>query len=71
MLHARIDELGWTGGFLSEHRHRYWGRGSQVFTGVVNYERYGLPDLGVCVQGDLKAVIYGQARRLVETTFFG
>jgi hypothetical protein len=25
----------------------------------------------VCVQGDLKAVIYGQAGRVVETTFFG
>ena len=24
----------------------------------------------VCVQGDLKAAIYGQARRVVETTFF-
>jgi hypothetical protein len=25
----------------------------------------------VCVQGDIKALIYGQARRVVETTFFG
>jgi hypothetical protein len=25
----------------------------------------------VCVQGDLKAVIHTQARRVVETTFFG
>jgi hypothetical protein len=25
----------------------------------------------VCVQGDLKAVIYGQAGRVVETTFIG
>ena len=25
----------------------------------------------VCVQGDLKAFIYGQARRVLETTFFG
>ena len=25
----------------------------------------------VCVQGDMKAVIYGQAGRVVETTFFG
>jgi len=32
--------------------------------------RYGLPDIGVCVQGDLKAVIYGQVRRVVETTYF-
>ena len=24
----------------------------------------------VCVQGDLKAAIYGQARRVLETTFF-
>jgi len=37
---------------------------------VVHYERSGLPDLRVCVQGDLKAVIYGQASRVVETTFF-
>jgi hypothetical protein len=25
----------------------------------------------LCVQGDLKAVTYGQARRVVDTTFFG
>jgi hypothetical protein len=25
----------------------------------------------MCVQGDLKAVTYGQARRVVDTTFFG
>jgi hypothetical protein len=25
----------------------------------------------VCVQGDLKAVIFGQARRVVENTFVG
>jgi hypothetical protein len=25
----------------------------------------------VCVEGDLKAVEYGQARRGLETTFFG
>ena len=25
----------------------------------------------VCIQGDLKAFIYGQARRAFETTFFG
>jgi hypothetical protein len=30
-----------------------------------------LPDLGVCVQGDLKAVIYGEARRVLEITFIG
>jgi hypothetical protein len=58
-------------GILSEHRHRYGGRGSQVLTGVVGYERYGLPDMDVCIQGDLKAVIDGEARRVVETTFFG
>ncbi len=45
-------------------------KGSQVLTGVVDYERYGLPDLGVCVQGDLKALEYGQARRVLETTSF-
>jgi hypothetical protein len=25
----------------------------------------------MCVQGDLKAVEYGQTRRVLETTFFG
>jgi hypothetical protein len=25
----------------------------------------------MCVQGDLKVAIYGQARRVLETTFFG
>jgi hypothetical protein len=25
----------------------------------------------VCVQGDLRTVIYGQARRVVQTTFIG
>jgi hypothetical protein len=25
----------------------------------------------VCVQGDLKAFIYGQDRKVLETTFFG
>jgi hypothetical protein len=25
----------------------------------------------VYLQGDIKALIYGQARRVVETTFFG
>jgi hypothetical protein len=39
--------------------------------GVVDYGRSGLPDFGVCIQGDLKAFIYGQARRVLETTFFG
>jgi hypothetical protein len=38
------------------------GRGSQEFQPPVHDERYSLPDIGVCVQGDLKAVIYGQAR---------
>jgi hypothetical protein len=42
-----------------------------VLTRVVDYERYGLPDFGVCVQGDLKAAIYGQASRVLETTFVG
>jgi hypothetical protein len=27
--------------------------------------------ISVCVQGDMKAFIYGQARRALETTFFG
>jgi hypothetical protein len=25
----------------------------------------------VCIQRDLKAVIFGQARRVLDTTFFG
>jgi hypothetical protein len=32
---------------LSEHRHRYEGRGSQVLVGVVDYGRSGRPDLDV------------------------
>jgi hypothetical protein len=54
-----------------EHRHRYGGRGSQVLTGVVNYERYSLPDIGVRIQAVLKAVIDGEARRVLEITFVG
>jgi hypothetical protein len=46
------------------------GEGQELRPRVL-YERYGLPDMEVCVQGDLKAVINGQARRVVETTFFG
>jgi hypothetical protein len=45
--------------------------GRQDLRPLVHDERYGLPDIGVCVQGDLKAVIYGQASRVVQTTFFG
>ena len=37
----------------------------------VHYGRSGLPDFGVFTQCDLRAVIYGQARRVLETTFFG
>jgi hypothetical protein len=57
--------------FLSEHRHRYGGGG------VVRSYDPGSVTRGtscltpVCVQGDMKAFIYGQARRVVETTFFG
>jgi hypothetical protein len=47
------------------------GEGYQELQPRVLYERYGLPDIGACVQGDLKAAIYGQARRVLETTFFG
>jgi hypothetical protein len=57
-------------GFLSGHRHRYGGRGSQVLTGVVDYERYGLPGMDVYTS-DLKAVEYCQVSRVLETTFFG
>jgi hypothetical protein len=41
-----------------------------MLTGVVDYERSACLS-SVCVQGVLKAVIYGQARKVVETTFFG
>jgi hypothetical protein len=34
-------------GILSEHRHRYEGRGGQEFRPRVCYLRYGLPDVGV------------------------
>ena len=40
-----------------------------MLTGVVDYESYGLPDLDMCIQGYLKAVIDGEARRVVEITF--
>jgi hypothetical protein len=41
-----------------------------VFTGVVDYERYGLPDMGVCTR-DMRTVIYGQVRRAFEVPFAG
>jgi hypothetical protein len=41
-----------------------------VLTGVVDYKRYASPDFGVFTQGDLKASIYGQAGKVLETTFF-
>jgi hypothetical protein len=65
------DALGWMRAVLSEHRHLYGGRGSQEFRPRVHYQRSGLPDFGVCTQSDLKAVEYGQVRRVVETAFFG
>ena len=37
----------------------------------VHYGRYGPPGIDVCIQGALKALIYGQGRRVLETTFFG
>ena len=37
---------------------------------VVEYRRYGLPDMDVYTS-DLKVGEYGQARRVLETTFFG
>jgi hypothetical protein len=44
--------------------------GSQVLRPPVHDERYDLPDIDVYTS-DLKAVEYGQTRRVVETTFFG
>jgi hypothetical protein len=46
------------------------GEGYQEFMGAVCQKRSGLPDIGVCVQGDLKVAIYGQARQVLETTSF-
>jgi hypothetical protein len=37
----------------------------------VEHRRSGLPGIDVCIQGDLKAVIDGEARRVVEITSFG
>jgi hypothetical protein len=45
--------------------------GGQELRSLVHDGRYGLPDCGMCTQGDLKAIVYGQARRVVEITFFG
>jgi hypothetical protein len=42
--------------------------GSQVLRPPVHDERYGLTDIDVYTS-DLKAVEYGQAGRVVETTF--
>src|SRR5918994_7114785 len=44
---AHKDALGWMRAILSEHRHRYGGRGSQVLMGVVDNERYASPDISV------------------------
>jgi hypothetical protein len=50
VAHAHNDALRWMRGILSEHRHRYGGRGSQEFRPRVHYQRYGLPDFGVCTR---------------------
>jgi hypothetical protein len=55
---------------LSEH----WCGGGGVVRNLgprVDYRRSGLPDIDVCIQADLKAIICGQAGRVLETTFFG
>jgi hypothetical protein len=46
-------------------------RGWQESSTPLQYGRSSLPDFGVYIQGDLKAVIHGQARRVLKTTFFG
>ena len=48
-VRAHKDALRWMRGILSEHRHRYGSRGRQVLRGVGDYERYGLPDMDVCM----------------------
>ena len=40
-----------------------------MLTGVVDYERYGLPGIDAYTR-DLKAVEYDQVSRVLETSFF-
>jgi hypothetical protein len=60
-----------SGQYVASRQDDDTGEGYQELRPRVLCERYGLPDIGVCIQGDLKAVIYGRAGRVVETTSFG
>jgi hypothetical protein len=71
MLHLRI--MMRSGGCVARSQNTDTDAGvggRQELSTPVDYERYGLPDFGVCTQGDLKAFIYSQASRVLETTFF-
>jgi hypothetical protein len=41
-----------------------------VLTGVVDYERYGLPDFGVCTRRFEGRYIWSGQQGVVQTTFF-
>ena len=71
MLHLRIKmRSGGCAAFLSGYRPiRGQGWSGVSAPGLITRGTACLTS--VCVQGDLKAVIYGQARRVLETTFFG
>jgi hypothetical protein len=58
----------WMRSFLSEHRHG--GRGSQVLTGMVDYERYSLPDFGVYISR-FEGLHIWSGRRVIEDPFVG
>ena len=55
----------------SEHRHRYEEAGVVRSFDPGSVTRGTACLTSVCVQGDLKAVSYGQAGKVIETTFFG
>jgi hypothetical protein len=69
-LHLRI--MVCSGGCVAFSQNTDADRGRGVIRSLgprVEYRRSGLPDIGVCTS-DLKPVEYGQARRVLETTFF-
>jgi hypothetical protein len=55
-----------SGQYATSRRDADTRAGYQELGPPVHDERYGLSDIGVCVQGVLTAVIYSQARRVVE-----
>jgi hypothetical protein len=70
MLHLRI--MMRSGGCVafSQDTDYAGAGGGQEFGPPVHDERYGLPGMDVCTRL-FEGLIYGQARRVLETTFFG